>query len=61
MVKSFLERLLKVVIAAMSLCDSISQIIHLISLTNEEEEAIRSVFEEELQLQQDEDDRLKSV
>jgi len=45
----------------MSFCDSISQVVHLISLTIEEEEAIRSVFEKELQLQQDEDDRLKLV
>jgi len=54
--------LTEVVIAtAMSLCDSISQVVHLISLTNEEEEAIRFVFEKELQLQKDEDDRLKLV
>ena len=46
---------------SMSDCDSISQIVRLISLTEEEEEAIRSVIEEELRLQQDEDDRLKSV
>ncbi|XP_065907063.1 synaptotagmin-like protein 5 [Dysidea avara] len=45
----------------MSDCDSISQIVRLISLTKEEEEAIRSVIEEELRLQQDEDDRLKQL
>ena len=45
----------------MSDCDSILQIVRLLSLTEEEEEAIRSVIEEELRLQQDEDDRLKSV
>jgi len=43
----------------MSDCDTISQIVHLISLSEEEEEAIRSVFEEDLRLQQEEENRLK--
>jgi len=43
----------------MSDCDTISHTVNLISLSEEEEETIRSVFEEDLQLQQDEENRLK--